>query len=86
MQIVVWNANEILSDQYLLPEFLSEHGIDMALMYETHLRPTKKRSIPAYTIYRTEGHRPPHEETAIAVRSTIHHNKANLPQHMKSEQ
>jgi hypothetical protein len=58
------------TNEYLLPEFLAEQDL-----YSTHKRagfhPTKKWSIPAYTIYGTEN-RPPHEGTAVAVRSSIH--------------
>jgi hypothetical protein len=53
------NANGMLHDQYLLPEFLAEH---IALINETNLQLTKKWSLPSYTVYRTEGHRPPHEQ------------------------
>jgi arylsulfatase A-like enzyme len=48
---MLWNATGVLNNQYLLPEFLAEHGIDTALINETHLQPTKKWSTPGYTIY-----------------------------------
>jgi hypothetical protein len=73
------NATGMINDQYLLPDFLAEQRIDIALIYGSHLQPTKKWSTPAYTIYRTDGPRPPHGRTAVAVRSLIHHNKANIP-------
>jgi hypothetical protein len=63
-----WNANGVLKDQYLLPEFLGEHRIDRALMNRTNLQPTKKWIIPAHTIHRTEEHRPQHGGTALAVK------------------
>lgn len=66
---MTWNGNRVLSGQYLLPEFLAEYMIDTALLNETHLQPTRKWSIPAYTIYK-----PPHGGTAVAVKSSIHHN------------
>jgi hypothetical protein len=48
-------------------------------MNETHLQTTKRWSVPAYIIYRSEGHRRPHGGTDIVVKSSIRHNKANLP-------
>jgi hypothetical protein len=45
----------VLKNHCLLPEFLEEHRIDIELINETHLQPTKKWSISAYTtIYGTE--------------------------------
>jgi hypothetical protein len=75
-----WNADGVFNDKYLLPSFRAKHRIDIALNNEIHLQPTKKWSILPYTTYRTGGHRPPQGGTATAVRSSFHHNKANVPQ------
>jgi hypothetical protein len=68
----------VLNDQYLLPESLVEHRVDIAPINGTHLQPNKKWSTPAYTTYRTAGHRPPIGGTAEAATLSTHHNKANL--------
>jgi hypothetical protein len=54
--------------------------MDITLINESHLKPTNKWRKPAYIIYRTEGRRPQHEGTAVAIKSSIHHNQATLPQ------
>jgi hypothetical protein len=59
LKIMFWNANGVLNDQYLFPGFLAEGRIDIELINEIHLHPTKNWNIPSYIIYRTEGHRPP---------------------------
>lgn len=59
------NANRVLSDQYLLPKFLSDNNISIALMNEIHLNPKTKLHMPAYTAYRTEGSRPQYGEQLL---------------------
>jgi hypothetical protein len=63
-----------------LHEFIAEYKLDTVIINETHLQPTKKWRIPAYTIYQTERHRPPHGGKAVSVRWSIHYNEANVPQ------
>jgi hypothetical protein len=55
--MMFWNANGVLNDQNLFPEFFVEPCINTALLKETHLQPTKKWSTPACAIYRTERRR-----------------------------
>jgi hypothetical protein len=62
-KIVFFNTNRELNDQYLLPEFLVEHGINVAPINEILLQPSKKWSTPVYTLYRREGHGPRHGGT-----------------------
>jgi hypothetical protein len=51
LKIKFLNENRVLSDQHLLPEFVAKHGIDTAIINETHL----ERIIQPYTIHPTEG-------------------------------
>jgi hypothetical protein len=80
LKIMHLNANGVLNDQYIQTNFLADHKIDIALMNETHLNPTNIWRIPVSTIYRTQGSRPPRRGTSTAVKSSIHHNQATLPQ------
>jgi hypothetical protein len=59
---------------------ISFTAYDLYNINESHLQPNKKWSIPVHIIYRPEGHGPAHGGTVIAVRSPVHHNKANPPQ------
>ncbi len=50
--ILLWNANGILQRWHELNQFLSENGIEIALVSETHLLPQQHlRKFPGYAMY-----------------------------------
>jgi hypothetical protein len=44
------------------------------------MKPTNSWNIPTYTVYQTDGPRPPRGGRDTVLRSSIEHNKVNLPQ------
>lgn len=73
LNILTWNANCISTKKIELTHFLTTHRIDVALIQETHLKPSNKLYIPNYKCYRrdrnTRG-----GGTAILIKQNIQHN------------
>lgn len=54
IKVVFWNANMILNKLEELKAYLLEEDIDIALINETHLRPSIRITVPNYNCYRRD--------------------------------
>ncbi|VVC42838.1 Endonuclease/exonuclease/phosphatase,Reverse transcriptase domain [Cinara cedri] len=79
LSVLLWNANGTIQHTNGLQIILQLRKIDIALITETHLTPTKSIRIPGYILYRTDHpDGTAHAGTAILVSTDIEHNV--LPQ------
>jgi exonuclease III len=72
LRIACWNADGVRGRKLELEQFLSEHGVDICLLNETHLESDWALSFANYVCYRTNC---PTQGggTAILVRRGIDH-------------
>ena len=54
LQLAYWSANSLLGKKLELVQFLSEHGIDICLINETHLVPGQDFRMPNYVCDRND--------------------------------
>ncbi|KAH7720450.1 Tbingi protein [Aphelenchoides avenae] len=50
----LWNAGGLQSKHPELLKYLTHHGVDIALLQETHLKPTKTVRFPGYNVVRKD--------------------------------
>lgn len=53
LKIITWNANGILPHKLELQAILNNHNIDIAMISESHLTPTKNIKILGYKSYQS---------------------------------
>jgi hypothetical protein len=74
LSILLWNANGLIHNKNELQHLLYDKKINIALITETHLTPTKHFNIPGYTTHRTDHpDGTAHAGTAILTSTTILH-------------
>lgn len=79
LRIMTWNANSITNKKIELQHFLSVNNLDVAAITETKLSPTRKFSIPNYTVYRSD--RNQHGGgVLLLVKNGIKHDSYYLPE------
>jgi exonuclease III len=54
MRLAFWNADGVRSRQLEMEQFLSEHGVDICLLNETHLESGRALRFAKYVCHRTE--------------------------------
>jgi len=54
LSLCVWNAQGVVDKRLELYDFLEENQIDIALITETHLNPSKNFNLPNFTCYRCD--------------------------------
>jgi hypothetical protein len=73
LEVIAFNANDILRQRYELSKQLQDLHTDLVLLSETHLKPHERFLIPNYHFYRTDcfpGRRGiPHTHVICAVRT-----------------
>lgn len=79
-QVLSWNAQSIMNKKHELLHHLQENRIPVALISQTHLRPSDKFSTRNYTSYRSD--RPNRREGGVAIilHKSTKHIKIDLPQ------
>uniref|UniRef100_A0A6M2DPJ2 Putative reverse transcriptase panstrongylus megistus n=1 Tax=Xenopsylla cheopis TaxID=163159 RepID=A0A6M2DPJ2_XENCH len=77
IKLMYWNANGIYKKVTELQYIANERDIDVILLQETHLNPSRHIHIPNYTIYRHDTTRG--RGTAILVRNHLRHEEIALP-------
>jgi len=74
LSILLWNANGLTHNKNELQHLLYDKKINIALITETHLTPTKHFNIPGYTTHRTDHpDGTAHAGTAILISTTLLH-------------
>ncbi|KAJ8873054.1 hypothetical protein PR048_026670 [Dryococelus australis] len=73
LKILLWNANGIKNKDYEFARFLLIEDLDIALITETRLNPTKRLSLPNYSIYRTGRQDYTRGGTAMLIKNNIKH-------------
>lgn len=53
LKIITWNANGILPHKLELQAILNNHNIDIVMISESHLTPTKNIKILGYKAYQS---------------------------------
>jgi hypothetical protein len=83
--IVFWNARGVSNKKSEYFNYL-EYNIPIALLNETHLKPSIKFKCPNYCVYRSDRENRPGGGTAILIRKEIQHFEIFLPklQHMEA--
>jgi exonuclease III len=72
LRLACWNADGVRGRKLEMEQFLSEHGVDICLLTETHLVAERALSFANYLCHRTD--RPtPGGGTAILVQKSIDH-------------
>jgi exonuclease III len=72
LRLACWNADCVRGRKLQLEQFLSENGVDICLLNETHLETKRALTFANYVCHRTD--RPAWGGgTAILVRKGIHH-------------
>lgn len=75
LRLISWNADGVAARKYELAQLLRDMDVDVALLQETHLRPTDSLNVPFYQTYRTDRR---HQDrasggTAILVHRRVTH-------------
>nr|CAD7196221.1 unnamed protein product [Timema douglasi] len=79
LNILFWNANGILQQEYEFRKLLYTYGVDIALICETHLAEQKKMRFSGYEMYRNDRTTGRGGGTAVLVRSSLAHYQTCLP-------
>jgi len=79
LKVLTWNANGITQHKLELQAILTEHNIDIAMISESHLTPTKNIKILGYKAYQSNHpDNSAHAGSVILVRNSLIHSP--LPQ------
>jgi exonuclease III len=70
--LACWNADGVRGRKLQLEQFLSEHGVDICLLNETHLVAERALRFANYVCHRTDRHTPG-GGTAILVHKGVDH-------------
>jgi exonuclease III len=79
LKILAFNANGIERQRHELSKQLQDFSIDVALFYETYLKPHERFFIKNYHVYRMDRYLGRKGRTAIAVKKGIPHDRVELP-------
>lgn len=79
MNILYWNANGVRNKTQELLQFLQDYNIDVALINETHTKPSHDLQIQNYRTYRTDRPNRPGGGTAILIRNRLKHVQTEHP-------
>ena len=85
LNIVAWNANGIRLKLQEFREFLARTKIDVALINETHLKPSHRANVPNYVVYRNDRLNGRAGGTAIYIKKSIPHGELLIPDEMSLE-
>jgi hypothetical protein len=72
LRLAYWNADGVCGKKLELDQFLSEHGVDICLLNETHLEPGRAFRFANYVCHRADRHARG-GGTSILVRRDIDH-------------
>nr|CAD7400860.1 unnamed protein product [Timema poppensis] len=78
LRIFVWNANGILQQANELEYLLNTYAIDIALINETHLNPTKNVYFYSYETYRSDRVNKTGGWTAVFIKRDLPHYQHNF--------
>lgn len=73
LNILSSNANSLCNKKLELEQFLSTHCIDIALVQETHFKPSTTANIQNYKLYRNDRTTHKGGGTAIYVKCNLRH-------------
>ncbi|KAJ8897391.1 hypothetical protein PR048_002737 [Dryococelus australis] len=73
LKILLWNPNGIRNKDYEFARFMLIEDIDIALITETRLNPTKRLSLPNYSICQTDRQDSTGGGTAIFIKNNTKH-------------
>jgi exonuclease III len=79
LKIVAFNANGIIRQRYELCKQFQAKRIDVALLYEMHLKPHERFTNKNYHFYRNDRHPGLKGGSAIAVKKGVPHGHVDLP-------
>ena len=85
LKIVAWNANSIGNKLQELREFLPRFRVDVALISETHLKPSHRSNIANYKCYRNDRLTGRGGGTAIYIKTNIDHYLLPTPPNLELE-
>ena len=80
LRLLYWNADGVERDKLLLGVILEREDIDIALLGETKLKPNGTLKVRKYSTYHSPGPNTPHVDTAMLIKSSIHHCPIQTPQ------
>lgn len=73
LKIAYWNAQSLLQKKLELQNFMYQHNIDIMLVGETYLKPTKNLKIANYTCHRNDRIDNQGGGTAIYMKNNLNH-------------
>lgn len=73
LKICFWNCNGISTKKTEFTDFLQNHDIDVALLNETHLKPSKRFTIPNYITHRIDRRGRKGGGTAVVIKKCLPH-------------
>uniref|UniRef100_A0A1B0DGV7 Endonuclease/exonuclease/phosphatase domain-containing protein n=1 Tax=Phlebotomus papatasi TaxID=29031 RepID=A0A1B0DGV7_PHLPP len=79
LKIMTFNCNGIISKLKEIESFLESNKIDIALINETNLKPSKKIYLKNYDIYRSDNIESQKGGNAIFIKRNIKHKRINIP-------
>lgn len=79
IKILSWNCQSIVPKYDECLDYLSRHGIHIALFNETWLKTNKKLNFPNYRFYRIDRQSGDHGGVAIAINSNLKHKQIPSP-------
>ena len=85
LKICAWNANGITNKIPELREFLARLKIDIALINETHLKPSLRANVANYRCYRSDRLTGAAGGTPIYIKNNIPHHILPTPDSMELE-
>lgn len=84
MKFLAWNSKSLARSRFELLDLLDQLDINICLISETWLKPSKNISFPGFSIYRHDRTDRPGGGVAILVRSNIEHHQVKVPSSVKN--